>query len=56
MIVSLLRFSDLLLVSLLVGTMFGIWLGFNPVSLSAGAYVEHQQQAIRALQVVMALG
>jgi len=53
MIVSVLRFSDLLLGSLLVGTMFGIWLGFNPVSLSAGAYVEHQQQAIRALNTPM---
>ena len=45
------RFTSLLLISLLVGTMFGIWLGFNPASLSATAYVEVQQNAIRALNV-----
>ena len=46
-----LRFTSLLLTSLLVGTMFGIWLGFNPAALSATAYVETQQNAIRALNV-----
>lgn len=45
------RFISLLLTSLLVGTMFGIWLGFNPAALSATAYVEMQQNAIRALNV-----
>lgn len=45
------RFASLLLTSLLVGTMFGIWLGFNPAALSATAYVEVQQNAIRALNV-----
>jgi uncharacterized membrane protein len=43
------RFVSLLLTSLLVGTMFGIWLGFNPSALTANAYVEMQQNAIRAL-------
>ena len=50
---TILHFVDLLLFSLLVGTMFGIWMGFNPASLSPGAYVEHQQQAIRALNTPM---
>ena len=51
--VIVIRFISLLLTSLLVGTMFGIWLGFNPAALSATAYVEVQQNAIRALNVVL---
>ncbi len=47
------NFANLLLAALVVGTMFGIWLGFNPADLSAGAYVEQQQHAIRALNVTM---
>ncbi|MGZ5891437.1 MAG: DUF1772 domain-containing protein [Caldimonas sp.] len=47
------RFVLLLLVALLVGTMVGIWVGFNPASLSASAYVEQQQNAIHALNVLM---
>lgn len=55
--VSSIRFISLLLTALLVGTMFGIWLGFNPAALSAAAYVEMQQNAIRALNVPLpALG
>jgi len=42
------RFISLLLTSLLVGTMFGVWLGFNPAALTAPAHVEMQQNAIRA--------
>ncbi len=49
--VAALRFISLLLTSLLVGTMFGVWLGYNPAALSAMAYVEMQQNAIRALNV-----
>lgn len=49
--VTTIRFISLLLTSLLVGTMFGIWLGFNPAALTATAYVEMQQNAIRALNV-----
>jgi uncharacterized membrane protein len=53
----LIRFIGLLLMSLLVGTMFGIWLGFNPSMLSAATYVEQQQHTIRALNTVLpALG
>jgi Domain of unknown function (DUF1772). len=39
--------------ALVVGAMFGIWLGFDPRGLTASAYVEQQQTAIRALNVVM---
>ena len=49
MAVSSIRFASLLLTLLLVGTMFGIWLGYNPSALTATAYVEMQQNAIRAL-------
>lgn len=51
MAVISIRFISLLLTSLLVGTMFGVWLGFNPAALTATAYVEMQQNAIRALNV-----
>ena len=47
------NFANLLLAALVVGTMFGIWLGYNPVDLSPRAYVEQQQHAIRALNVTM---
>jgi hypothetical protein len=47
------RFILLLLLSLLIGTMFGIWVGFNPASLSAAAYVEQQQNSIRSLNTLL---
>ena len=49
--VASIRFVSLLFTSLLVGSVFGIWLGFNPAALTATAYVEMQQNAIRALNV-----
>jgi hypothetical protein len=51
MTATTIRFLSLLLTSLLVGTMFGVWLGFNPAALTATAYVEMQQNAIRALNI-----
>jgi len=51
MIVTSIRFISLFLTSLLVGTIFGVWLGFNPAALTATAYVEMQQNAIRALNI-----
>lgn len=57
MIANTVRFLGLLLMSLLVGTMFGIWLGFNPATFTAATYVEQQQNAIRALNTALsALG
>jgi uncharacterized membrane protein len=53
MTTTLVSFANLLAVSLVVGAMFGIWLGYNPVNLSPPAYLEQQQQAIRALNVTM---
>jgi uncharacterized membrane protein len=51
MLIITVRFLSLLLTALLVGAMFGIWLGYNPTALSASAFVEMQQNAIRALNV-----
>jgi uncharacterized membrane protein len=57
MAANIIRFLVLLLTSLLVGTMFGIWLGFNPSGLSAPTYIELQQHTIGALNTVLpALG
>ncbi len=51
------RCASLIVAALVVGAMFGIWLGHNPATLSAGAYVEQQQEAIRSMNVTMpALG
>jgi uncharacterized membrane protein len=50
---TIIRFIDLLLVALLAGTTFGIWLGFDPAGLSATTYVEQQQHAIRALNTLL---
>jgi uncharacterized membrane protein len=50
---NIIRFILLMLLALLVGTMFGIWVGFNPSSLSASAYIEQQQNAIRALNTLL---
>ena len=53
MATNIVRFVLVVLLALLVGTMFGIWVGFNPASLSASAYVEQQQNAIRALNTLL---
>jgi len=45
------RWATLLLAALVVGVMFGIWLGYDPAGLSGPAYVEVQQAAIRAMNV-----
>jgi uncharacterized membrane protein len=50
-----LRFAALFFTGILVGTMFGVWLGFDPHGLSARAYVEMQQGAIRGMNVSVPL-
>jgi hypothetical protein len=54
---SILGFANLLLAALVIGTTFGIWLGYDPSGLSVAAWVEQQQHAISALNTVLpALG
>ena len=53
MAANIVRFVLLVVLALLVGTMFGIWVGFDPAGLSASAYVEQQQNAIRSLNTLL---
>ncbi|MCO5107594.1 MAG: DUF1772 domain-containing protein [Burkholderiaceae bacterium] len=54
---SILGFANLLVAALVIGTAFGIWLGYDPSGLSAAAWVEQQQHAIAALNTSLpALG
>lgn len=50
-----LELGAMLVAMAVVGTVFGIWFGFAPHALSHAAYVEMQQQMIRALNVKMPL-
>jgi uncharacterized membrane protein len=50
---NVIRFALLVTLALLVGTMFGIWVGSNPAGLSASAYIEHQQAMIRAFNSLL---
>ena len=47
------RFVNLLLASLTVGAMFGVWLAFDPRGLDGPSYVVLQQQGIRGMNVLM---
>ena len=53
MTTSIIRFLNIIIASLLAGTSFGIWMGFNPLNLSPSVYIEQQQNMIRALNVLM---
>ena len=52
MAMNIIRFILLVLIGLLVGSMFGILIGYNPASLSASAYVEQHQNAVRSLNTL----
>jgi hypothetical protein len=39
--------------ALVTGTIFGIWIGYNPKDLSAPTFIEQQQNAILALNTLM---
>ena len=53
MLMNTIRFVLLVLMGLLVGSMFGILIGYNPASLSASAYVEQHQNAVRSLNTLL---
>jgi uncharacterized membrane protein len=52
MAMNIIRFVLLVLMGLLVGSMFGISMGYNPAGLSASAYVEQHQNAVRSLNTL----
>ena len=57
MITTIVRFVNIVMAGLIAGILLGIWLGFNPTTYSFLTYLEHQQGAIKALNVLMpALG
>jgi uncharacterized membrane protein len=53
MLTTMVEFANLLVAALVVGTMFGVWLSFNPAGLEATAWVVQQRQGIRGLNVTM---
>ena len=53
MTTKVIRFLNIILAALLAGVSFGIWIGFNPMNLSAPAYLEQQQNMLRALRILM---
>jgi len=48
-----LQISSLLLISLIVGSMFGIWRGYNPANFSPTTFVEVHQGAVRGLNILL---
>ncbi len=53
MTLAFVRWANIILAALIAGGMFVIWAGYDPATLSPSTYVEQQQNAIRALNVVM---
>lgn len=50
---SIIRFSNIILVGLLAGTSFGIWIGLNPMTYSVSTYIEQQQHLVNSLNTLM---
>ncbi len=46
-------FCNIVMVALVTGTIFGIWIGYNPKDLSAPTFIEQQQNAISSLNTLM---
>ena len=53
MFTGVVDFISLLFASLVVGSMFGLWLGLNPTELPAAVYVAQHQQLVRGLNVAL---
>jgi len=49
----ILRLLNIILVALLAGTSFGIWIGFSPHQYSVQTYIEQQQNLINSLHTLM---
>lgn len=53
MIISIIRSVNIILVALLTGTSFGIWVGLNPMNYSVSTYIEQQQHLVLSLQTLL---
>ncbi|MEB2784949.1 DUF1772 domain-containing protein [Algoriphagus sp. E1-3-M2] len=53
MTTRIIRFCNIVMVALVTGTIFGIWIGYNPKDLSAPTFIEQQQNVILALNTLM---
>ena len=53
MTTRIIRFCNIVMVALVAGTIFGIWIGYNPKDLSAPTFIEQQQNVIMALNTLM---
>ncbi len=53
MATPIIRFINTILVALLAGTSFGIWIGLNPMNYSVSTYIEQQQNLILSLQILL---
>ncbi|HNP96258.1 MAG TPA: DUF1772 domain-containing protein [Cyclobacteriaceae bacterium] len=51
--ITIVRFLNILIVSVLAGVSLGIWIGFNPMHLTVQTYIEQQQNMLRSLRVLM---
>ena len=50
---TIIRFLNIILVALLAGTSFGIWVGLNPANYSTSTYIEQQQHLVLSLQTLL---
>ena len=53
MTTPLVRFLNIIVVALLAGVSFGIWIGFNPSGLSSSTYIEQQQNMLHSLRTLL---
>lgn len=53
MTLAIVRLANIVFAALIAGGVFVIWTGYDPAALSPSTYVEQQQNAIRALNVLM---
>jgi amino acid permease len=53
MTTQIVRFLNIILVALLAGVSFGIWIGFNPSGLSSSTYIEQQQNMLQSLRTLL---
>ena len=53
MTIVIIRFLNILMAGLMAGSLFVIWIGYNPQTWSGQTYTESQQSVIKALNTLM---